>query len=145
MIHSWQRPAGKRGAQYQALLRHENRGSGEVRVESSAQSSKAEPRHYSCPVPESAGKSPPFSHGDIVSALSSHPGGQVGQYLSGLFWKLGNAEYQPPEKRSWCRSVENSNIIYIDPGAPQVGYLPSLKSPSEWVRTLVEPDMVALH
>lgn len=58
-------------------------------MESSAQSSKAEPRRYSCPVPESAGKSPPFSHGDIVSALSSHPGGQVGQYLSGLFWKLG--------------------------------------------------------
>lgn len=79
--------------------RNEDRGSGEVRG-ASAQSSKAEPRLYSCTAPERAGKSPIFSQGGIASAQSSHPDGQVGQYLPGLFWKLRNAEHQPPETGS---------------------------------------------
>lgn len=60
----------------------------------------------------------PLSQSDIASTRSSYPDGQVGQYLSSLFRELGNAEHQPPEKGSQCRSMENSNIIYIDPRAP---------------------------
>lgn len=63
----------------------------------------------------------PLSQSDIASARSSHPDGQVGQYLSSLFRKLGNAEHQPLEKGSQCRSMENSSIIHIDPRAPHIG------------------------
>lgn len=65
----------------------------EMKMEPSALISKSEPRFYSCTAPESAGKSPIFSQGGIARAWSSHPNGQVGQYLSGLLWKLGKVKH----------------------------------------------------
>lgn len=69
-----------------------NEGKGPREVKPSSLISKLEPRLSSCMAPESAGQSPIFSQSSIARAWSSHRNGQVGQYLSGLFWKLGKVK-----------------------------------------------------
>lgn len=64
-MHSRQTSRDKKGA---VLGRKEDKGSGEVKMVPSAQSSKAGPRLFSCTAPEMASKFPIFSQGGIARA-----------------------------------------------------------------------------